>query len=412
MSLLFVNSGTPNGNLRLNLVNLDGYPQDAVNVKWSVYKSDGSLISGFKQSATKVDTGIYQAPWNCSSVGGCYQIRWEYQLEYGQNIETYCSPFFVISPSYYQDFCAHRESGVSLSSACKAFFCGQSLSYDDLSLFLKDENGILTDAFLVRWTILDSCCCPVTETKDASPGLTAGSYYANYYVNLRGGEYQIKWEYMKDAYSPLESASMNFSVVCNDLFISTCSVTQPSVNVQSIIPEGCIESECVIPIRNVRPCTFPSSVIPMTPIIRDCCSFEIPRVVHLLEQILPVSGVFTNQSAYQIPTRIRKVTFYISYKRGMAGGYGLFRLMWGNGIEETQSTMIDLDFNSTNTSLSQQDMYLNDLKGPQPLNDNFVNFTIETRVPGGATTVRLLASEGGQTSNPGVIRITLTAASD
>jgi hypothetical protein len=126
---------------------------------------------------------------------------------------------------------------------------------------------------------------------------------------------------------------------------------------------------------------------------------------------LPAGGAFTNQVPYQIPARIRRVTFYVTYSRGTAGGYGVFRLLWGNGVEETQSTLIDCNFDTITTAGSSQDMFLNDLIGPAPVDGNPVSFTLELTIPGGATTVRLLAAEKGAIGAVGTVGITLTAAS-
>jgi len=413
MALLFVNSGIPAGRLQLSLFNLEGYPQDAYNVGYTIFKQDGTQVSGRNIPAVKVDTGRYEASWACSNVGGCYKIKWEYKPESGRPIEIICDDFFVVSPSFYQNFLAGAASGQPLSTACKAFYCGQALGDGDLSLYLKDANGFPANAYAVFWSIIDCCTgCPLIQRTEATPGAEIGSYYANWFVNLTGGEYRVKWEWMEEADSPLESACMTFSIICNDLFnvLGEC-VTSESFCVS---PDGldtcCIIKKIYIPVSN--PCSPVGPGIPVVPVTDQCCPFEIPRVVHLTIQVLPAGGAYTTQPVYEIPSRIRKIMFYVTYKRGIAGGYANFRLMWGNGTEEIQSTMIDLDFVNIDTARSRQDAFMNDFKGPKPINDNQVNFAFETNVPGGSTTVRLLASEGGQVGAPGIISITLTAASD
>lgn len=160
------------------------------------------------------------------------------------------------------------------------------------------------------------------------------------------------------------------------------------------------------------PPSFPPSSpsVPVEYPSAKCCAFEITRVAHL-STTLPAGGAWTDQAPFTIPSGIRHVTFYITYTRGATGGYPLLRLLWGNGTEETQSTLIDSDFTTLSTVASSQDMYLNDLKGPVPTNSNPIHFTLETGVPGGATTVRLLASEGGVVGAPGTVSISLTASS-
>ena len=413
MALLFVNPGIPSGRLQLSLYNLDGYSQDVFNIGYTIFKQDGTQVSGRNISAIRVDTGKYEASWACSDIGGCYKIKWEYKSESGLPIEVICNDFFVVSSSYYQSYLADVISGQSLNGICKAFYCGQVLRDGDLNIYLKDVDGFPVNAYAVFWSIIDCCTgCPLVNRTEATPGLKIGSYYANWFVNLTGGEYKIKWEWMETADSPLESACMTFSIICNDLFnISGECVTSDSFCVS---PDGldvcCIIRKIYVPVSS--PCSPVGPGIPVMPMVDQCCPFEIPRVVHLLEQNLPINGAFTNQSVYTIPSRIRKIMFYVTYQRNLAGGYGLFRLLWGNGTEETQSTMVDLDFTGVDTARSQQDSYMNDFKGPEPTTNNCINFSFETNVPGGATTVRLLVAEGGQVAAPGIISITLTAASD
>ena len=91
------------------------------------------------------------------------------------------------------------------------------------------------------------------------------------------------------------------------------------------------------------------------------------------------------------------------------GGRAALKLLWGNGVEEVQSTMVDEGFVDVNDT-SFQNMLLSVYNGPAPIDDSFVLFQIEAVVPGGAKTVRLLAAEAGNPGSPGVAEITLTAS--
>jgi hemolysin-activating ACP:hemolysin acyltransferase len=132
--------------------------------------------------------------------------------------------------------------------------------------------------------------------------------------------------------------------------------------------------------------------------------------VHLADQMLPVGNAFTDQSAYIIPSGVRNITFYVTYTRGDSDGHPVLRLLWGNGIEEIQSTLLNETFTQTSSATSSQELFVNDLIGPTPVNDNPISFLLETTPPGGSKTVRLLAAEGG-TGNSGNISITITASS-
>jgi hypothetical protein len=101
----------------------------------------------------------------------------------------------------------------------------------------------------------------------------------------------------------------------------------------------------------------------------------------------------------------------VTYSRGAPGGYALLQLLWGNGTDEAQSTLIDNDI-TIEQPFSFQNTFLQDFEGPQPASDNPITFLIETSVPGGVTTVRLIATEGGAPGAPGTIGITLTASGD
>jgi hypothetical protein len=345
-------------------------------------------------------------------VGGCYKIRWEYYPESGLPAETICNDFFVISPSYYQNFLAGVASGQPLSEVCKAFYCGQMLRDGDLSIYLKDENGFPANAYAVYWSIIDCCTgCPLVSRTEATPGVETGSYYANWFVNLTGGEYKIKWEWMAEADSPLESACMTFSIICNDLFnvLGECVTSESFCVSADGLNTCCIVKKIYVPVSN--PCSPVGPGIPVVPVTDQCCPFEIPRVVHLFTQVLPAGGAYSTQPAYQIPDRIREIIFYVRYKRGMEGGFPSLRLLWSDGEKEFQSSLRDVGFYSKNTALTSQDIFLNDLNGPEPSDDNWVNFLIETNRPGGTTSVRLLAAELGKPMAPGQIEITLTASS-
>lgn len=421
MVAFLARSDLSRGDLRLFLSNGEGYSQDAFRVRWTVYSAVGAAVSGRGLSAIRSAVGEYYAPWKVKAVNGNYRIEWEVETDPGSSLETFTEKFFVIEPSAYQ--CCPTfvcDNGQPLPGGF-AYLIGSQLGPGDLPLFLKNEDGFPFSAFAVFWTIFDSHGCPVTPRTVAVSAAT-GEYYAPWFVNALGGEYTIRWEFMQDADSPLEAAVMSFSVISPPAFIcfansscsfisSDCSFCSPCIVPFSFFSKSCgggFAPTCGTP---CSPCNFSVPSVPMAPVTSQCCDFEIARVVHLSTQFLMAGGAFTNQPVYQIPAKIRMITFYISYTRGAAGGYPALRLLWGNGTEETQSTLINSDFITLSSLRSQQEMFLEDLKGPVPDSNDIIGFTIETTVPGGATTVRLLAAEGGVIGAPGTIGITLTAAS-
>lgn len=410
------------GDLQLLLKNDFGHPQDGFDVRWTVYKDSGEAASGRRLTAVRAGTGEYYAPWGCGVDNGCYKIIWEYRDSPGGRARTACERFYVVAPSSFQccapDFVC---PGADPVPGCSTFLCGQVLGPGDLPLYLRDDAGVPANAFAVFWTIQTSSGCPITRRLIASPAGPAGEYYASWLVNAIGGDYVIKWEFMQDPDSPLESVCMGFSV------ISPPAIIMAMRGISGIFGSACCTapapqsgSSCcsVILLRNpsvlfpCQPQTSSSAFQIAVPVVsQSCCDVEIARVVHLPTTNLPPGGSFTDQPAYQIPNQVHKIAFYISYARGAAGGFGVFRLLWGNGTEETQSTLINLDFVQINGQSSFQETFLNDLKSPAPQTDEPINFLIETTVPGGARTVRLIAAEGGVIGAPGTVAITLTASS-
>lgn len=420
MPAFLARSNLSRGDLRLYLTNDLGYAQDGYNVRWSIFSKDGIPASGTKIPAIKAAVGEYYAPWCSKTTNGCYDITWEFQESPGTAVEQITESFFIIEPSSYQ-CCPNFICGSqSTDPGCSTFFVGSLLGRGDLPLFLTNSDGVPTNAFAVHWQIFDCRGCAVVERTEATSGPNMGEYYASWFVNVLGGDFTIKWDWIEEADSPLSTKSMRFAVisptalfysrngVCFSLAANPCS--------PCLIPytgsSSCCPSSAVIPHSYSVPCSYSPVPSPASCSMSDrCCPFEIPRVVHLITQNLPAGGAYTNQPAYEIPSQIRKITFYISYTRGVANGRAKFRLLWGNGTEETQSTLLSHDFDEYSSAISNQDMYLQDMNGPIPDGPNPISFSIETTVPGGAKTVRLLASESGMQGAPGIISITLTASS-
>jgi hypothetical protein len=431
MAAFLVRTNLSRGDLRLYLTNENGYQQDAHSVKWTVYAHDNSQVSGKSLPAIKETVGSYYAPFFTDVKNGSYRVEWEIQKESGDPVQRILERFFIVDPSSYQ-CCPTKICGDGVPAPHEnTYLTGSILGRTDLPLYLKNSSGVSSDAFAVFWTVYNAVGCPVVHKTQASHAAT-GEYYASWRVDVCSGDYTITWEWMQDAVSPLESKSMRFSV------IDPC---KPYAPIHPIFCDGhcptyfypCSRSPVILVSRILTSCDsgpcrpschqdFEPMVVsccgaahvPQVPIVPQdscCCPSEIPRAVHLATQVLPPLGSFTNQQPYRIPHGIRHITFYITYTCGAPNGYAVFRLFWGNGVEETQETLVDATFNSISSAEVAQDMSILDLNGPIPTNNNPVNFTLEVGVPGGATTVRLIAAEQGVPGAPGTIGITLTAAS-
>jgi len=432
MASFLVRSNLSRGDLRLYLSNENGYAQDAAVVRWTVLDASGSQVSGKSIQAIRAAVGEYYAPWFSDVRNGNYSVKWEISETRGSAPKVIVEPFFVVDPSSYQccgaSVCA---DGIPLPGGL-AYLSGTNLGPGDLPLYLKDDDGILRNAYAVFWTIQDSAGNPLSSRSPAVQwGL--GSYFAPWYVNTASGDYTVLWEFMQNSDSPMQSAILPFSVInpaapivteisandpnncgCSappqDSCCGSISVLIPAILTNISTPTVSCGAPAIVFSSgscNTGPAYVPSAI----PYSNQCCDIQIPRTIHLAIGSVPPSGNFTDQPQYVIPAGVRHITFYISYQRGAVGGYALFKLLWGNGTEESQETVIDTDISGP-TVLGQQGMFLQDLTGPTPADNNTINFVLYVSVPGGAKTVRLLASEAGVPGSPGIVGITLTASSD
>ena len=193
------------------MTNENGYPQDAALVNWTVYDSLGNRISGQSLPAVRVDTGEYYAPWYADVKNGNYTINWEVQQTYSQIPKVIPHKFFVVDPSSYQPCGTVQPNGNPISGG-ETFFSGTGLGPDDLHIYLKDSNGILTDAMFVFWTILN-IAGSIVSPKTAALQFGPGSYYAPWTTIGLSGNYTILWEYQLNTSVPVQAAKMNFSIV-------------------------------------------------------------------------------------------------------------------------------------------------------------------------------------------------------
>jgi hypothetical protein len=361
MSVYQSQSDLSRGDLRLFLTNAQGYKVDPFSVKWTVFSEDGRRVSGNRLPAVRKGTGDYYAPWHACVKSGCHTIVWDYQLQPGCGVQQFSESFFVLSSTQFS-CCASSACSSSPNADCMTFMSGSVLGRGDLALYLKDSDGIPINAYSVTWQIFNSSGCPVSAEINAIQ-VTLGEYYADWFVNVGGGDYYIRWKVLETQDTPAEAFDYRFSV------ISSCA----SICTSNTLCSYTCDNPCPPPL-------FPTDGPPMAV---NCCDFEIPRVVHLSEQLLPVGGAFTNQVVYNIPSRIRRISFYIRYRRNLPGGRGSLKLLWGNGVEEVTSTLINNDFTNT-PDTSVQNMYLSVYNGPTPLDDSFIFFQVETIVPGGS----------------------------
>lgn len=198
--------------LTLTVRNSDGYLQDALQVRYTVYSWDGLQVSGNSIEATRKSVGEYYAPWHTNSRSGSYKIIWEITDDSGYP-EKITENIFIVDKSDY--VCG--PDGIKKTAVppigSGSFLSGTWTGPGDLPLYIKDNNGLPTPAYAVYWTIIDQSGRYVKEKTVASSSGT-GEYYASWLASVPSGDYEIIWEYFDNSDSPASSKRMSFSVIC------------------------------------------------------------------------------------------------------------------------------------------------------------------------------------------------------
>jgi hypothetical protein len=135
--------------------------------------------------------------------------------------------------------------------------------------------------------------------------------------------------------------------------------------------------------------------------------FELARSVYLASQALPAAGAFVIPSQFTVPAGITEISFWVTYTRGAVGGFPYLQVLFGNGTEEGNDISIDQTV-VVAQPLGTQNIYEQQLAGPIPATGAAITYVIAVKVPRGATTIRMIAAEGGVTATPGTIAVALT----
>lgn len=137
-------------------------------------------------------------------------------------------------------------------------------------------------------------------------------------------------------------------------------------------------------------------------------SLPVPRTVHLASQALPALGLFTNQDYFSLPSAAETLNYWITYTRGVAGGYPKVQVQWGNGDEESSELVFDESSLATSGPIGSVNLYVEQLLLPPPNSAGALSMLLSVDVPAGATVARLIVAEAGQVGSPGTIAVTYT----
>lgn len=198
--------------ITVSLTDESGTPINALKVSYSVYGS-GFLVSGRDLPAISKGNGRYHATWNPDVPNGSYEITWRVFLNSTESHEVTESIFVVDKYAY-----SYSQGGVKPSAVpeigSKTFLVGKQLTPEDLFIKFKDSNtGILTDPYLVYWTLLRPGNCQVYPRTLASKKST-GLYWVNWTVRAPSGDYEVLWDFQEKIGDPLMSKEDVFSVIC------------------------------------------------------------------------------------------------------------------------------------------------------------------------------------------------------
>jgi hypothetical protein len=106
------------------------------------------------------------------------------------------------------------------------FLKGQFLSRGDLSLLLRNESCLPTNAFSVTWTVFSMAGQQVSGLNLSAINPQVGEYYAPWCANVPDGDYKIIWNHQKRSIDPVLSETMKFCVL--DPVLYQCTSVFPA----------------------------------------------------------------------------------------------------------------------------------------------------------------------------------------
>lgn len=136
--------------------------------------------------------------------------------------------------------------------------------------------------------------------------------------------------------------------------------------------------------------------------------------------VLPGGGAFGAGILFDWPItnvngiglRMQRVTHYIRYQRGAAGGYPIFRVTALSsppagfaGGAEFRIPLVDLTSIAVVAPDASLNFYREELKGPAPADDVPIDYELTYVLPAGARGTRLYIAEGGVIATPGTVAV-------
>jgi hypothetical protein len=144
--------------------------------------------------------------------------------------------------------------------------------------------------------------------------------------------------------------------------------------------------------------------------------FVVPLADHITSTVLPGAGSFLGPNVAGSPLNLtpgtKRVTFWITYTRGAAGGYPAFRVFVNNNTTGGATFHIPvLDFASFVAAAEEgtTKFYCEELEGPPPPDANPLSYELTYTLPANARHVEIQVAERGVVGSPGTIVVKTTA---
>lgn|SRR5574341_9350 len=138
--------------------------------------------------------------------------------------------------------------------------------------------------------------------------------------------------------------------------------------------------------------------------------FKAPAEVLFTSAALPAAGAELTKDV-TLPARTKRVTLWVSYTRGAAGGLpGLTLSVQPAGSTSFfRSIVLDLGSFVASAPTGSTNFYVERLLGPAPADGTALLYLITIEVPASASVLRVGAAEVGVTATPGTLSMLVSA---
>lgn len=131
--------------------------------------------------------------------------------------------------------------------------------------------------------------------------------------------------------------------------------------------------------------------------------------------VLPGGGVFTANTGIELPLGTTKITFWVTYQRGAAGGRPAFRIVYADALAGSPDIDIGQDIVIDNgagltitTPIGEFDFYMSEPVGPDP-DTGIITYVIGCKdLYGMVRAIALNAREEGVPADPGFLLAAMT----